>query len=75
MLKKYQELSKTESQIKKTQASIYAERDKIHKLLEQLIAKMDQDRSSRESGAQSKLKKLQQEEAERRKQEQSELLE
>lgn len=75
LLKKYEELSSTQTKIKKTQESITAEREKIRKLLEQLIAKMDKDRTSREKKAEKKLRQLEKEDAERRKQEENEMME
>jgi hypothetical protein len=53
---KAKDLDNASEQIKKTQEAMSAERTKIHKLLEELIAKMDKDRSEREKKAVAKLR-------------------
>lgn len=72
---KAKELDNASEQIKKTQDAMSAERTKIHKLLEELIAKMDKDRSEREKKAAAKLRQLEQADAERRKTDQKEQVE
>ena len=56
LVKKAKELDTASGQIKKTQEAMRAERTKIHKLLEQLIAKMDKERTEREKKAVKKLR-------------------
>lgn len=75
LVKKGQELESTSDQIKKTQDAMAAERTKIHSLLEDLIAKMRQERSEREKKAVKKLKELEQDDINRRKAEQKEQME
>lgn len=56
LTKKAKDLEKASSQIKKTQDAMSAERSKVHKLLEQLIEKMNKERSDREKKAEKKLR-------------------
>lgn len=75
LLAKAKELDSASSQIEKTQKAMKEEKAKIHSLLESLIKKMDKERTAREKRAIEKIRELEKEDQQRRRDEEKDILE